>query len=193
MSSLIAQWTKKWAEKTNHPFLFYTQTTSTSDKAKEYFTNNGKYKSLLFIAESQTKGRGRRNRQWINSDMMISWSYSLKKAPQPITTTLMCRALYEALNHSWKQCPFEIKNPNDICINNRKLAGLLIEAISKGDLQQLIIGVGMNIFSHPSSGSYTHLQEHITQKKINKEEWFLFLDEWNKQINKKIKSCMKES
>ncbi len=190
MPSLIAQWTKKWAEKRNYPFLFYIQTTSTNDKAKEHFTNNKKYKSLLFIAESQTKGRGRRNQQWINSDMMVSWSYSLKKAPQPVTTTLMCLALYEALNHSWKKCPFEIKKPNDIYISNRKLAGLLIEAISKGDLQQLIIGVGMNIFNHPTPGPFTHLQEHIT-KKINEKEWFLFLDEWNKQINKKIRLCIK--
>ena len=191
MASVIAQWTKKWAEKRNYPFLFYTQTTSTNDKAKEYFTNSRKYKSLLFIAESQTKGRGRRNQQWINSDMMVSWSYSLKKAPQPVTTTLMCLALYEALNNSWKKCPFEIKKPNDIYIKNRKLAGLLIEAVSKGDLQQLIIGVGMNIFTHPPSGPFTHLQEHITEKKISEEEWFLFLDEWNKQINKKTRLCVK--
>ena len=191
MASVIAQWTKKWAEKRNYPFLFYTQTTSTNDKAKEYFTNSRKYKSLLFITESQTKGRGRRNQQWINSDMMVSWSYSLKKAPQPVTTTLMCLALYEALNNSWKKCPFEIKKPNDIYIKNRKLAGLLIEAVSKGDLQQLIIGVGMNIFTHPPSGPFTHLQEHITEKKISEEEWFLFLDEWNKQINKKTRLCVK--
>ena len=123
--------------------------------------------------------------------MMVSWSYSLKKAPQPVTTTLMCLALYEALNNSWKKCPFEIKKPNDIYIKNRKLAGLFIEAINKGFLQQLIIGVGMNVFTHPPSGPFTHLQEHITKKKINEEEWFLFLDEWNKQINKKIRLCVK--
>ena len=191
MPSLIAQWTKTWAEKRNYPFIFYTQTTSTNDKAKEYFATNKRiHPSLLFITESQTRGRGRRNQQWINSDMMISWSYALEKAPQPVTTTLMCTALYKALKNSWKNCPFNIKEPNDIFIKNKKMAGLLIEAINKGALQQLIIGVGMNIFTHPPSGPFTHLQEHITQKNITERNWMLFLDDWNKQINKQIKFCM---
>lgn len=189
MTPLIAQWTKKWAEKRNHPFIFYTRTTSTNDKAKEYFSDKKKNKLLLFITEFQTKGRGRRNRQWMNSDMMVSWSYTLKKAPQPITTSLMGLALYKALKKSWKDCLFKIKKPNDIHVNNRKIAGLLIEVVNKGPLNQLIIGAGMNVFTHPASGPFTHLQEHIKNKKVTKRDWALFLDEWNKQIKEKIKLC----
>ena len=190
MTSLIAQWTKKWAEKRDYPFIFYTQTTSTNDKAKEYFNDKKKNTPSLFITEIQTQGRGRKNRQWINSDMMISWSYTLKKAPQPVTTSLMGLALYKALKKSWKDCPFKIKEPNDIHINNRKIAGLLIEVVNKGTLNQLIIGVGMNVFTHPPSGPFTHLQEHIKHKEVTEKDWSSFLDEWNKQINKKIKFCM---
>ena len=208
----IASWTRKWAAKQNLNYIFYKQTTSTNDKAKEHlfgkikntispseyfhssidqvretdFPQNKKFKAkssspLLFIAKSQTRGRGRRSRHWINSDMMISWSYIVKQAPQPIITSLMGEALHKALKNSWEESPFKIKKPNDIYINNKKLAGLLVEVVNKGSLHQLVIGVGMNVFSHPSSGFFTHLQEHV-QKKITERKWSLFLDEWYKQI-----------
>ncbi len=189
--TLIAQWTKKWAKKTDLPFVFYHQTTSTNDKAKEHSINSQQYTPLLFIAEFQTKGRGRKNRQWINSDMMVSWSYSLKKAPQPVTVDLMGQALHTALKNSWEECPFTIKKPNDIYIKNKKIAGLLIEVVNKGPVHTLIIGAGMNIFTHPPSGSFTHLQEHIQKTKITEKYWSDFLNEWHSQINKKIMFCTK--
>ena len=186
--NLIVQWTKNWAKKRNYPFLSYNQITSTNDKAKEYCINKQEYKKLLFITESQTKGRGRRNKKWINSDMMISWSYILNKAPQPITTKLMGIALHTALKSTWRGCPFKIKQPNDIYVNNKKMAGLLIEATNQGSLHQLIIGVGMNVFSHPSCDSFTHLQKHI--KEVNEKNWFSFFDKWNEEIKKTIPACM---
>jgi len=188
MTSPIAQWTKRWAEKKNYPFIFYTQTTSTNDKAKEYSHDIKKRQPFLFITEFQTKGRGRRGRQWLNSDMMVSWSYTLAKAPQPVTTDLMGLALYTALKNSWKNCPFKIKKPNDIHIKNKKAAGLLIEVVNKGLSHQLIIGAGMNIFTHPSPGSFTHLQEHIKQN-ITGIQWIAFLNKWDRQIKEKIPLC----
>ena len=189
MTSPIAQWIKKWAEKKHYPFIFYTQTTSTNDKAKEYSHDIKQHKPFLFITESQTKGRGRRGRQWFNSDMMVSWSYTLTKAPQPVTTDLMGLALYKALKHSWKNCPFKIKKPNDIYIKNKKMAGLLIEVVNKGFSHQLIIGAGMNIFTHPAPGSFTHLQEHI-KTNITRTQWTVFMNEWYRQIKEKIPLCV---
>ena len=188
--SLVARWTRKWAEERNQPFLFHTQTTSTNDEAKEYLFDEKKYKNFLFIAESQTRGRGRKNRKWINSDMMISWSYSLKKAPQPITVDLMGQVLCTALSKSWPDCPFTIKKPNDIYIEDKKLAGLLVEVVNKGNLHQLVIGVGMNVFTHPPSHLFTHLQEHVTKENITEKKWMLFLDEWYKNINAQVKMCV---
>ena len=205
----IAAWTRKWAAKQNLNYIFYKKTTSTNDKAKEHLLSKTKHtinalkqfpsptvqirktdfpqnKTLklpnpfLFIAESQTSGRGRRNRHWLNSDMMISWSYIVKQAPEPIMTSLMGEVLYRALKNLWEEGPFKIKNPNDIYANNKKLAGLLVEVVNKGPLYQLVIGVGMNVFSHPASHLFTHLQEHI-QKKITEKKWHLFLDEWHKK------------
>ena len=184
---LIARWIKNWAENRNHPFISYTKTTSTNDQAKEYCTDKQEHKQLLFITELQTKGRGRRNKKWMNSDMMISWSYILDKAPQPVTTKLMGIALHTSLKSIWKECSFKIKQPNDIHVNNKKMAGILIEATNQGSLHQLIIGAGMNVFTHPDGGLFTHLKEHT--KEVNEKKWFSFFDKWREEIKKTIPAC----
>lgn len=188
MDTRIAKWTKKWAENTNHNFLFYTQTTSTNDIAKQFLPDKpSKYQKMLFITQSQTKGRGQKNRAWIDSNFMVSYSYSLTQAPQVITTSLMGLALYTALKKTWDY-PFKIKLPNDIYINNKKIAGLLIEVVNKACLHQLIIGVGINVFTHPNSSFSTNLQKHI-KTEITEKQWNIFLTKWHNQIHRKIKYC----
>ena len=195
--SIIADWTGKWACKRKQACIFYKQTTSTNTQAKQHF--NPKKQSQLFIAEHQTKGRGQRDKlggvkKWINSDMMLSWSYPLSFAPQPIITKMMGEALYIALNTIWPGELFRIKNPNDIYIKDKKVAGLLVEAVHIGTQHQIIIGGGMNVFSHPlpdpvnsktvtpQPNPFTHLQEHIPYQALTEEIWHSFLDEWKKQI-----------
>ncbi len=206
MKKNTALWVKEWAEIRGWPFLFYRETNSTNDQAKEYALGNKAGKQKLFIAESQTRGRGRGNKIWINSDMMLSWSYTLNKAPQPVTTSLMAEALLSALEHVWGEGDFRIKKPNDIHAGDKKMAGLLIEVVNKGPLHHLIVGVGMNVFKAPSlyspkkknrlghpqnisSSKYTHLSAHVQREDITKTHWFMFLDEWQRQIARKLALC----
>ena len=184
--SVIAQWSKKWAEQQKQSYVFYKSTSSTNDRAKEYL--NEKALPSLFIAVLQTQGRGRKKRKWINSDMMLSWCYLLNKAPQPVTTKLMGNALYLSLKKSWKNCLFHIKPPNDIYISGKKMAGLLIEVVSKGHKHLLIVGTGMNVFSHPESSKFTHLQEHI-ETSITEKDWIYFMTEWKNQMKQQLPFC----
>ena len=189
----------------NHAPHYNTQTSSNTNTLKKHLINTtnhtphfaninyGQPNSFLFIAESQTKGRGRKKRKWLNSDMMVSWSYPLKKAPQPKTVDLMGKALCKALKNSWKNCPFTIKKPNDIYIKNKKVAGLLIEVVNKGPTHTLIIGTGLNVFSHPPSSPFTHLQEHIQETKITEKKWSEFLNKWREQIHAQIPLCVKSN
>ena len=228
--SLIAQWTKAWAEHRDQAYIFYSETSSTNDLAKQ----SSFKKEKIFIAERQTKGRGRGDRKWINSDLMITWGFVLKQAPQPVTVHLMAEALCIALKtvFSPKEGTFIIKKPNDIFIQNKKMAGLLIEVVNKGCLHRLIIGAGMNVFSHPDKDTFSDkassvsegrrplhglqnnegitekqdtlsdkapsvsegrspicLQKNI-KKEISKNNWFDFMDEWQKQIKEKIPHCL---
>ena len=181
----IADWTKLWAEKKGIPCVFYKKIDSTNNQAKR--KNLDKYR--LFIAEIQSFGRGQKTRRWINSDLMLSWNFHLKAFPQPQFSILQAKALSLALNEVWN-VPVKVKHPNDIYIGDRKLAGFLIEVISQSQFFQLIIGVGMNVFSHPElkevkNGKQvraTHLQKHLNKNRINNKEWNFFLDYWYKNI-----------
>ncbi len=192
--SVIANWTKNWAKREKKAFLYYKQTSSTNDKAKELSDSINGRKELL-IAELQTKGRGRRNKEWLNSDMMLSWNYYLSQAPQLKTTVVMGLALHSALKKIWPANNYKIKIPNDIYIKNKKMAGILVEVINKGPKHhQLIIGVGMNVFCHPktldSRNSFTHLQEEL-RKRITEKNWADFLNEWSHQTKKRLPLCLK--
>ena len=189
MEDNIALWTKKWAESYPYPFLFFQQTTSTNDKAKEQVFSDKSPPHRLFIAESQTKGRGQGHKTWCQSDMMLSWSWTLKKAPQPKTTKLMGIALHSALKCVWPSVDFNIKKPNDIYVNGKKMAGLLVEVVNQGPLHELIIGAGMNVLTHPLSGPWTHLAAYIQKANMTQRHWFLFLNEWLKQIEQVIPHC----
>ena len=189
MKNNIALWTKEWAKLRPYPFLFYHQITSTNDKAKEKAFSEKAVQARLFIAERQSQGRGRGNKTWMHSDMMLSWSFTLKKAPQPKTTELMGFALHSALERVWGKGTFKIKKPNDIYANGKKMAGLLVEVVNKGPLHELIVGVGMNVWTHPLAGPWTHLAEHIKKPNITQRHWFLFLDEWQSQIEQILPLC----
>ena len=191
MKNTIALWTKEWAKDRAYPFLFYPQISSTNDKAKEHAFSSSNIQTRLFIAESQTKGRGQGTKTWFQSDMMLSWSWTLKKAPQPITTKLMGEALHSALKSVWKEGGWKIKKPNDIYANGKKMAGLLVEVVNQGAKQELILGVGMNVKTHPPCGPWTHLEEHITPPNVTKQKWHFFLDKWLKLIEQTLPLCTK--
>ena len=176
--SLAAQWIREWAEYNKYPFHYYKVTASTNENAKSFLKENNR----LFIAEFQTRGRGRNKNKWLNSDMMISWSFSVKKPPQPNTSLALGDALHSSLKTAWPSVDFKLKPPNDIYIGAKKAAGFLIEIVSKGDKHQFIIGVGMNIFKHPDNSCFTHLAEYIELEQIQKKHWFAFMSDWHKKI-----------
>ena len=181
---LIAQWTREWVESKKYPFIYYKSTSSTNNEAKKAFDDQKNIS--LFIAELQTQGRGRRQNKWLNSDMMLSWSFLFKKSPQPDLSKQIGIALYLALKKTWPSVNFKFKLPNDIYINTKKLAGLLIEVVSKGNQHQLIIGAGINVLKHPLDTPFAHLAQYLSKTEVNKNTWFSFMNNWYNEIQKII-------
>jgi len=122
---------------------------STNTVAKE-LGDQGKPHGTLVIAETQTNGKGRRGRNW-ESPLGSSISMSILIRPEILSekasmlTLVMALAVHKGIKEITK-ANLKIKWPNDILLNNRKVAGILTEMSAEPDMvHYVVIGVGINV------------------------------------------------
>jgi BirA family biotin operon repressor/biotin-[acetyl-CoA-carboxylase] ligase len=125
------------------------KTGSTQDAVIEYLKNDY-YPSILLIAKIQTKGRGRKEDDWVSpiggfwATLGISTSSDLNKSQLALfhyfTALLLTRVIKEEYN-----ILVQIKWPNDLLYGNKKLAGILIDYIVGPQKNYLLIGMGVNL------------------------------------------------
>jgi len=103
----------------------------------------GQHEATLLVAERQTAGRGRMGRVWQSQPGdSLTFSISLPMAPRDWSGLSLAvgLSLAESLHPS-----VQLKWPNDLWFNDRKLGGILVEAASMGGRSQVVVGVGLNI------------------------------------------------
>jgi BirA family biotin operon repressor/biotin-[acetyl-CoA-carboxylase] ligase len=142
---------------------YFAKIGSTMNEAAAWAEQGASDLSLV-LADSQTTGRGRQGRRWITaSGAALAFSLIIRPGPflfassvpasgnpfPPQTvarlTALGAVAVCSAL-HRCYQLPAEIKWPNDVLLERRKVAGVLVEADWQGDqLAAAILGVGINV------------------------------------------------
>ena len=131
--------------------LYYDILSSTMNKAKLIAKNN-ESEGYVIIAENQTKGRGRFNRNWISAPgENISLSIILKPTLQQLAYINMAATLsvYEVIKNYTNMNP-TIKWPNDVKLNQKKISGILIESeMNSNKLNYAILGIGININFNP--------------------------------------------
>jgi BirA family transcriptional regulator, biotin operon repressor / biotin---[acetyl-CoA-carboxylase] ligase len=130
------------------PVLYYERTSSTNDEAGRW-VENGAPDLALVVADEQTAGRGRLGRSWHTPPASaLAFTLVLKNAPQEEIlpyTALGALAVSAALGKHFALRP-QIKWPNDVLVDGRKLAGVLVEAYWRGEqLQALVLGIGINV------------------------------------------------
>jgi BirA family biotin operon repressor/biotin-[acetyl-CoA-carboxylase] ligase len=120
---------------------------------------SGEAEGLVILADRQTAGRGRRGRQWESVAGNLFVSVLLRpRRPLAEAATLGFAAAVE-LGHvigPLVRSRVEHKWPNDLLIGGRKATGLLLEAAGgpKGGTDWVVLGIGVNISSHPEQGLY---------------------------------------
>jgi BirA family transcriptional regulator, biotin operon repressor / biotin---[acetyl-CoA-carboxylase] ligase len=101
------------------------------------------------VADRQTSGRGRQGREWQGRDGNFMGSTFVRVHegdPPPQTLALVAGlAAFEALHPHCDQHALRLKWPNDVLLDGRKLAGILLEA--EGDA--VVVGIGANLVSAP--------------------------------------------
>jgi BirA family biotin operon repressor/biotin-[acetyl-CoA-carboxylase] ligase len=113
----------------------------------------GRLEPLLLVAERQTAGRGRLGRDWRSTAQAdgasLTFSLGLPFAPADWSGLSLAvglsvvQSLHPALQLKW---------PNDVWLQGRKLAGILIETVSVGEVRFAVIGIGINITPRDATG-----------------------------------------
>jgi len=118
---------------------------------------------FVLIAGEQTSGRGRAGRTWISMPgSSISVSFLLRPISSEVSsliTLLTAASAHQALKHLFPGIAFSIKWPNDILIEQRKLAGILAQRNEDGSV---VSGIGINLFPQPQAPeTATSLSEYV--------------------------------
>lgn len=137
-----------------HTLRQYIEIDSTNEEAKRLAEAAVKG-PLWLVADTQTKGRGRRGRDWRSPAGNLSVTHFFR----PSARTAECAQLsfvaalsvFDLILRSAPGAEVRLKWPNDVLLEGRKIAGILLEAAGN-DVRApdwLIIGFGVNLTSHP--------------------------------------------
>lgn len=120
---------------------------STNDYLKQ--VGNDVEEGTVVISEEQTKGKGRLGRVWDSKVGEGIWMSMVLKPnimpyKAPFITLIAGASIIKALNNLGVQA--QIKWPNDIIINNKKVCGILTELSAEIErINYVVIGIGMNV------------------------------------------------
>jgi BirA family biotin operon repressor/biotin-[acetyl-CoA-carboxylase] ligase len=121
---------------------------------------------LVVTADTQTQGRGRYERTWVSppGNFYSTLAFPLENTQEaPFLTYVCVLAVRDALQKLLPaECSFTFKWPNDLLLNHKKVAGILLELDEIHGQMVLLIGCGINRISHPLETSYP--ATNITQE-----------------------------
>ncbi len=127
----------------------------------------GAAEGLCVVASEQTAGRGRLERQWISpKDAGLYFSVVLRprihQSRWQLIALAAALALHDALLEAYS-LKTDVKWPNDILSNNRKLCGILAETVETTIGRALVLGIGINL---TSSAFPAEVQEIATSVQV---------------------------
>lgn len=143
---LKSQMDTQWAAQ---QVCYYEETDSTNIRAKQ-LGEEGMPHGTLAVADIQSAGRGRRGRGWETPKgcsicMSILLRPEIPPVKAPMLTLVMAQSVAEGIKES-TGVDVQIKWPNDIVLNGKKLVGILTEMSTEIDyINHVVIGVGINV------------------------------------------------
>lgn len=144
--------------------IYYELTDSTNTRAKEYAKENiDSREPVVFIANQQSAGRGRKGRSFVSNAgagiyMSILTYPDEKGADATAVTARTAVALAKAIESACR-CEIKIKWVNDLYLGGKKLAGILVEGEmgTEGKIAHQVVGMGINIYKNAISDEISHI------------------------------------
>ena len=151
---------------------------STNDYAANLIRNQTLLEGSVIITNEQTSGKGQRGNSW-ESAPFHNLTFSLILTPKFLTisnqfliTVVVSLGIIDALSEHLPLQPM-IKWPNDIYVNDNKIAGVLIENVLKGSVYEAaIVGVGLNVNQNDFDTNGAVSVRNITDSEMDLNEVF---------------------
>ncbi len=172
--------------------VFHFKQVDSTNSAAFRHAEKGAEPGSVFVADYQTKGRGKWGRNWIspkgkNLLFSILLRPNLKGSEAPMLTQISCRSVASVLKEKLK-LKTSFKRPNDILVRGKKICGILVEAkgFNNGRIESAVVGIGLNVNASPDElvpGATSILAE--TGKKCSRKE---LLESLLEQLRKDLKA-----
>ena len=135
--------------------VFRTSLGSTNDLGLELLKSDTQIPALV-LTERQNAGRGRGANRWISSQGALTFSLVLENSTQtpPHLMSLVAGLSIAQSIEFLTQIRPTLKWPNDVYLENGKVAGVLIESNSNGT----VVGIGINVNNESKLGTATSLR-----------------------------------
>lgn len=132
-----------------HKIIHYFQTDSTNSVALGLAAREARHGTVV-LAEEQTAGRGRFGRSWYSEKSSGIYASVILRPPlspaaAPVLTLMAGVAAHQAVAAT-TGLPADIRWPNDLLVNGKKVCGILTEMNAELDrLHAVVLGIGINV------------------------------------------------
>lgn len=177
-------------------YIYLDETESTNNYAKEHITEIED--KVVVYTSKQTCGRGRFDRTWVDLGSENIYMSIVLKPAEEMQKNFSNLTQYTALKlaetfEKYGVIP-QIKWPNDILINNKKISGILAETVfRKNKLNGIVIGVGINL--NANKEDFIKIEKLATSlnieigKDVDKQK---FLDDFNNNFFNKYEKFLEQ-
>ena len=137
---------------------------STNDLAFQA-ANDGLDQGTSYLSYKQTKGRGRNNNKWNSLEGNLFLSTIIrpikeKKHWQQLSLIVGYSIIQSLIDFGIKSKIIELKWPNDVLVDNKKISGILLESSERF----IVAGIGLNILKNPTDDQKWHttkVNDHV--------------------------------
>ncbi len=146
----------------------------------------GAPEGLCIIAREQTRGRGRHGRNWLSAkDAGLYFSAVLRPhidlSSWPLITLMSALAVTDALSGNCALSA-DIKWPNDLIVDQRKLAGILCETVETNSGYAVVVGIGINLHQNTLPTEVSDTATSVEAETGIKPDFEVVLNELTKAI-----------